>query len=153
MTLPRASLLASIGVLLVLPLLTGSSYFHHLLVLWMLYALLALSLNIIVGYLGELSFGHAAFFGIGAYAAAILTMEYGVPAIRGAARRGTDRRAVRRRHRVCGAAHRRPAIRDPDARLRLDHLYGDDLLGRPHARPDGDFEYPVFLVRLRPAGV
>ncbi len=81
MTLPRASLLASIGVLLVLPLLTGSSYFHHLLVLWMLYALLALSLNIIVGYLGELSFGHAAFFGIGAYAAAILTMEYGAPAI------------------------------------------------------------------------
>jgi len=81
MTLPRASLLASIGVLLVLPLLTQSSYLHHLLVLWMLYALLALSLNIIVGYLGELSFGHAAFFGIGAYATAILTMEYGVPAI------------------------------------------------------------------------
>jgi branched-chain amino acid transport system permease protein len=79
--LPRLTLLASIGVLLVLPLLTQSSYFHHLLVLWMLYALLALSLNIIVGYLGELSFGHAAFFGIGAYAAAILTMEYGVPAI------------------------------------------------------------------------
>jgi branched-chain amino acid transport system permease protein len=77
----RLPLLLSIGVLLVLPLLTGSSYFHHLLVLWMLYALLALSLNIIVGYLGELSFGHAAFFGIGAYAAAILTMELGLPAL------------------------------------------------------------------------
>jgi branched-chain amino acid transport system permease protein len=81
MTLSRTSLLGSIGILLVLPLLTQSSYFHHLLVLWMLFALLALSLNIIVGYLGELSFGHAAFFGIGAYAAAILTMEYGLPAM------------------------------------------------------------------------
>jgi branched-chain amino acid transport system permease protein len=81
MTLSRTSLLGSIGIMLVLPLLTQSSYFHHLLVLWMLFALLALSLNIIVGYLGELSFGHAAFFGIGAYAAAILTMEYGFPAI------------------------------------------------------------------------
>ena len=81
MTATRISLLASIAALLVLPLLTQSSYFHHLLVLWMLYALLALSLNIIVGYLGELSFGHAAFFGIGAYVTAILTMEYGVNSI------------------------------------------------------------------------
>jgi len=81
MSLTRISLLASIAALLVLPLLTQSSYFHHLLVLWMLYALLALSLNIIVGYLGELSFGHAAFFGIGAYVTAILTMEYGVNSI------------------------------------------------------------------------
>ncbi|MCZ7620816.1 MAG: branched-chain amino acid ABC transporter permease [Xanthobacteraceae bacterium] len=81
MMLSRISLVAAIGVMIVLPLLTQSSYFHHLLVLWMLYALLALSLNIIVGYLGELSFGHAAFFGIGAYAAAILTMEHGVPAL------------------------------------------------------------------------
>lgn len=75
------ALLASIAVLIALPLLTQSSYLHHLLVLWMLYALLALSLNIIVGYLGELSFGHAAFFGIGAYTSAILTMEYGMPGV------------------------------------------------------------------------
>jgi branched-chain amino acid transport system permease protein len=81
MMISRISLVASIGALVVLPLLTQSSYFHHLLVLWMLYALLALSLNIIVGYLGELSFGHAAFFGIGAYATAILTMEHGFPAL------------------------------------------------------------------------
>ncbi|WP_137392377.1 branched-chain amino acid ABC transporter permease [Rhodoligotrophos defluvii] len=66
-----------------LPLLTGSTYFHHLMVLWLLYALLALSLNIIIGYLGELTFGHAAFFGIGAYAAAILGMDYGLAGIPG----------------------------------------------------------------------
>jgi branched-chain amino acid transport system permease protein len=78
----NASSLAGAGavaVLLALPLTTGSTYIHHVLVLWMLFALLALSLNVIVGYLGELSFGHAAFFGLGAYASAILTMETGAP--------------------------------------------------------------------------
>lgn len=66
-------------VLALLPLGTQSTYLHHVMVLWMLYALLALSLNVIIGYLGELSFGHAAFFGLGAYASAILTMQTGVP--------------------------------------------------------------------------
>jgi branched-chain amino acid transport system permease protein len=49
----------------------------------MLYALVALSLNIITGYLGELSFGHAAFFGIGAYTTAILSTQFGVPGMLG----------------------------------------------------------------------
>ena len=79
---PLAPLVA-IALLVVLPFLTGNTYLHHLLVLWMLYALLALSLNIITGYLGELSFGHAAFFGIGAYTAAILSVQYGWPGIAG----------------------------------------------------------------------
>lgn len=74
---------ALVGAALVLPLLTGNTYYHHLLVLWMLFSLLALSLNIIVGYIGELSFGHAAFFGIGAYVAAILGMDLGVPGVIG----------------------------------------------------------------------
>jgi branched-chain amino acid transport system permease protein len=75
--------LGAIAGLVVLPFLTGNTYLHHLLVLWMLYALLALSLNIITGYLGELSFGHAAFFGIGAYTAAILSVQFGWPGIAG----------------------------------------------------------------------
>src|SRR4249920_2690735 len=81
----RRNLAAASGVaaLIVLPFLTGNTYLHHLLVLWMLYALLALSLNIITGYLGELSFGHAAFFGIGAYTAAILAVQFGWPGIAG----------------------------------------------------------------------
>ncbi len=74
-------LLPSLGIALLLaaPLAATNPYLQHLLVLWLLYALLALSLNIIIGYLGELSFGHAAFFGIGAYASAILTMNVGAP--------------------------------------------------------------------------
>ena len=70
-------------MLVALPLLTGDAYLRHLLVLWMLFALMALSLNIIVGYLGELSFGHAAFFGIGAYASAMATTWGGMPFVVG----------------------------------------------------------------------
>ena len=70
---------AAFAAIAVLPFLTGSSYLHHVMVLWLLFALLALSLNVIIGYLGELSFGHAAFFGLGAYASAVLTLQTGAP--------------------------------------------------------------------------
>lgn len=43
-----------------------------------LWAILALGQNIITGYAGQISLGHAAFFGIGAYASAILSTKYGV---------------------------------------------------------------------------
>ncbi|TWT05614.1 branched-chain amino acid ABC transporter permease [Reyranella sp. CPCC 100927] len=42
-------------------------------------ALFALSLNLLLGYTGLVSFGHAAYFGIGAYVCAILMKSYGVP--------------------------------------------------------------------------
>ncbi len=44
-----------------------------------LFVLLALSLNIIVGYAGQPNLGHAAFYGIGAYTSAILSSMYGLP--------------------------------------------------------------------------
>jgi len=40
---------------------------------------LALSLNILTGYAGQVSLGQAAFFGVGAYASAILSLKYGLP--------------------------------------------------------------------------
>ncbi len=40
---------------------------------------LALSLNILTGYAGQVSLGHAAFFGIGAYASAVMAVRYGQP--------------------------------------------------------------------------
>ncbi len=42
-----------------------------------LHAILAVSLNLLMGYAGQISLGHAAFFGIGAYTSAILTTRYG----------------------------------------------------------------------------
>ncbi|TSC55687.1 MAG: branched-chain amino acid transport system permease protein, partial [Parcubacteria group bacterium Greene0416_79] len=53
-------------------------YLTHLAILVSIYAILALSLNLAVGYTGILSVTHAAFFGIGAYTTAILATRYGV---------------------------------------------------------------------------
>ncbi|GAI89044.1 unnamed protein product, partial [marine sediment metagenome] len=54
-------------------------YFYHILVIVTIYGILAVSLNIVVGYTGILSIGHAAFYGIGAYTSALLTLHTSVP--------------------------------------------------------------------------
>jgi branched-chain amino acid transport system permease protein len=54
-------------------------YFIHLAILIGIYVPLALSLNLVVGYTGLLSVTHAAFYGIGAYAVAILMTAYNFP--------------------------------------------------------------------------
>src|SRR5512137_2017651 len=43
-----------------------------------IYAIAAVGLNILIGYTGQISLGHGAFFGVGAYAAAILATRLGV---------------------------------------------------------------------------
>ena len=62
-----------------LPLLLPGSYHRHVLVLAGLFTLMALGFDLVLGYLGELSLGHAAFFGIGAYTTALLTRHFGMP--------------------------------------------------------------------------
>ena len=52
-------------------------YIIHLLILISIWAILGISLNLVVGYTGLLSVTHAAFFGIGAYATAILLTVLG----------------------------------------------------------------------------
>ena len=52
-------------------------YAVHLAILFTIYAILALSLNLIVGYTGLVSVTHAAFYGIGAYTTAILATALG----------------------------------------------------------------------------
>lgn len=52
-------------------------YIIHLLILIGIYAILGLSLNLVVGYTGLLSVTHAAFFGVGAYTTAILLTSFG----------------------------------------------------------------------------
>ncbi len=51
-------------------------YLIHLAILFSIYAILGVSLNLVVGYTGLLSVTHAAFYGIGAYATAILSTTY-----------------------------------------------------------------------------
>lgn len=55
-----------------------SAYYYQLLVIACINAIMAVSLNLVTGCAGQLSLGHAAFMGIGAYTAAILTSSYNV---------------------------------------------------------------------------
>ena len=70
-----ACLLALAGLAMI-P-LAGSAYLVDVATEILIYALFALSLNVIIGYSGNVSFGHAAYFAIGGYANAILLTTYG----------------------------------------------------------------------------
>ena len=56
-----------------------SPYYYQLLVIASINVIMALSLNLVTGCAGQLALGHAAFMGIGAYTAGILTSVYHVP--------------------------------------------------------------------------
>ncbi len=68
----------SVVVVLALPALLQGSYPLHLLVLSAVWALLALSFNVVAGYRGLLSLVHASFFAIGAYVSALATVRLGI---------------------------------------------------------------------------
>lgn len=73
MRIPRGiQLLAVLPALAALVPLTGSRYLIDLSTEVLIYALFALSLNLLIGYAGNVSFGHAAYFAIGGYSCAIL---------------------------------------------------------------------------------
>jgi branched-chain amino acid transport system permease protein len=59
-------------ILAVLPLLGLSSYMMHVLVLVVMWTVIGMAWNVLGGFTGQVSFGHAAFFGVGAYTAGIL---------------------------------------------------------------------------------
>ncbi|MDR7421034.1 MAG: branched-chain amino acid ABC transporter permease [Armatimonadota bacterium] len=71
--------LGALVVAALLVVVAAPTYYVNLAVLALVYSLLAMSLNLLMGYAGLTSFGHAAFFGAAAYAAGILSLRYGVP--------------------------------------------------------------------------
>jgi len=74
----RALLIVGLAVLAVTPLLASlldQPYYIDLLRRVMIFAIAALSLNLILGYGGMVSFGHAAYLGVGGYAVAILAQQ------------------------------------------------------------------------------
>ncbi|AZU62719.1 branched-chain amino acid ABC transporter permease [Neobacillus mesonae] len=74
----RKTILIIAGIaLFFLPLGIMNPYFMYIINLILIYALLALGLDLIVGYTGQVSVGHGAFFGVGAYVAAILAKKLG----------------------------------------------------------------------------
>ena len=63
---------AALGALALLPLWVSNPYVLSVLTLAALYAIFASSWDILSGYIGQLNFGHAVFFGVGAYTAGFL---------------------------------------------------------------------------------
>ena len=75
----RASLIAGLVILFaVVPYVSGP-YLLYILNTVAITAIAAIGLNILIGFTGQLSLGHGAFFGVGAYAAAILSTDAGFP--------------------------------------------------------------------------
>src|SRR5262245_9579536 len=77
--LRNLALLAACGLALALLPFALSVYLRSFALFTMMYVVLALSWNIISGFTGYTSFGHVAFYGIGAYACAILVSDHGWP--------------------------------------------------------------------------
>src|SRR2546429_9120526 len=63
-------------VLLAFVPIVGSAFYTEVVTRVMILAIFALSLDLLVGYTGLVSFGHAAFFGIGAYTLGLLAPKY-----------------------------------------------------------------------------
>jgi branched-chain amino acid transport system permease protein len=66
---------AGIVILFVAPLLTANPFFQHLMIMVLFWTLLGASWNLLGGFAGQVSFGHAAFLGIGAYATMLLYLR------------------------------------------------------------------------------
>ena len=77
--LPIAEIIA-LAVFMAIPLVMKDNYFLHLLILFLMWVVIGSSWNIFAGYTGQVSFGHAAFFGAGAYAAGLLAHHFGYSA-------------------------------------------------------------------------
>jgi ABC-type branched-subunit amino acid transport system ATPase component/ABC-type branched-subunit amino acid transport system permease subunit len=78
----RTSLFAAIACLALLaavPLLTSNPYYVHMIGTIMIYAILLFGLDIVVGYTGQVSLGHAGLFGVGSYTAGVLFLKLGAP--------------------------------------------------------------------------
>ena len=143
-------------VLATVPLWLQDQYFLHILITTGIFIIAAMSLNLLLGYTGQLSLGHVAFFGIGAYASALTTLGFDVellggfrvvhepwPAVVGffiaiviAGLCGyADRQAV-----VQGA---RRLLRDRHDQLRRGDAAGRAELGGADAGPAGAHQHPA----------
>ena len=72
-------LIVSVIVIAILPSIFQDSYWRTNLIVCALNVMLAIGLDFILGYAGQLNLGHSAFYGIGAYVSTLLIMKLGVP--------------------------------------------------------------------------
>ena len=76
--LPRLLLAAGVLLVALVPLLTPNTYIHNMLIMAFVLAILASGWNVMAGFTGYVSLGHAAFIGVGAYTGGILAARWEV---------------------------------------------------------------------------
>ncbi len=69
----------ALALLATVPFFTSNSYYVHMIETIMIYAILLFGLDIVVGYTGQVSLGHAGLFGVGSYTTGVLFMKMGAP--------------------------------------------------------------------------
>src|SRR5919108_5473736 len=74
----RLGLLGAVLLIAVLPLLFTDSYWRTNLIVCAINVMLAIGLDFVVGYAGQLNLGQSAFYGLGAYASTLLITRLGV---------------------------------------------------------------------------
>jgi branched-chain amino acid transport system permease protein len=67
-----------LAILALVPLFGFSSYIMHILILVIMWSVIGMAWNLLGGYCGQVSFGHAAFFGVGAYTSGMLYSKLGI---------------------------------------------------------------------------
>jgi len=72
-------LIAAIAAIFVFPLVFDNPYYIHLVETILIYTILLVGLDIVVGYTGQVSLGHAGLFGVGSYTAGVLFFKLGMP--------------------------------------------------------------------------
>lgn len=77
----KAIVITTVLMAVVFPFVVTDRYTMRLSTLSLMYVMLSLGLNLITGYMGQMSFGNAAFWGIGAYVTALLTTRLGLESI------------------------------------------------------------------------
>ncbi|MEJ5300967.1 MAG: branched-chain amino acid ABC transporter permease [Thermodesulforhabdaceae bacterium] len=76
----KKALLALILALLLLPFIVTSDYYRHVFILSLIWVIIGSSWNLLSGYAGQVSFGHAIFFGTGAYTAGLCVTKLHISA-------------------------------------------------------------------------
>jgi branched-chain amino acid transport system permease protein len=69
----------TIAVIIILPLIFNDTYWRTNLTVCAINVLLAIGLDFILGYAGQLNLGHSAFYGLGAYVSTLLIVKLGIP--------------------------------------------------------------------------
>jgi len=67
-------------IFLLFPLVIHSDYYQHLVIIALMWVVIGSSWNLLAGYTGLVSFGHAIFFGTGAYTAGVFVTKLGISA-------------------------------------------------------------------------